>query len=253
MRLCAAKRRPDEPEEEMVAEVRHIAILIPARNEEELLPRCLRSVQAARRRLPKDVTSDVVVVSDCSLDGTSRAAETILGVSGVVVEVDAGTVGMARALAAEVALGRYDGPKELCWLANTDADCEVPQDWLVSQLEIARRGYAAVAGVVDVDTFVEHKPGLEALFRASYRIGANGTHPHVHGANIGVRADAYLETGGWTGLATAEDHDLWHRLQLGGHARLSDASLLVVTSGRREGRAPLGFAGALAAHNELLS
>ena len=101
-------------------EIRHIAILIPARNEEELLPRCLRSVQAARLQLPPDVTSDVVVVSDCSLDGTRRAAEAILGESGVVMEIEAGMVGTARALAAEIALKRYRGPRRRCWLANTD-------------------------------------------------------------------------------------------------------------------------------------
>jgi hypothetical protein len=64
-----------------------------------------------------------------------------------------------------------------------------------------------------------------------------------------VRADAYLQAGGWQDLSTAEDHDLWLRLQSGRHQRVSDAGLCVLTSGRRVGRAPLGFAGALAAHN----
>ena len=104
-----------------------------------------------------------------------------------------------------------------------------------------------------MDTFLEHNPGLEALFRSSYVIGEDGAHPHVHGANIGVRADAYLGAGGWAALATAEDHDLWTRLDSQGHERLSDASLQVVTSGRRKGRAPMGFADALAAHNESLA
>jgi hypothetical protein len=94
---------------------------------------------------------------------------------------------------------------------------------------------------------------VEERFRKSYRIEADGTHPHVHGANIGVRADAYLRAGGWMNLATAEDHDLWHRLQHQGERRLSDARLWVMTSGRRLGRAPMGFAAALAAHNEALA
>src|ERR1035438_132616 len=86
-------------------------------------------------------------------------------------------------------------------------------------------------------------------FRLTYLIHSDGTHPHVHGANIGIRADAYLESGGWRHLMTAEDHDLWQRLHRGNHRRRSDASLRVVTSGRRIGRAPHGFANALAAHN----
>lgn len=227
----------------------HIAVLIPARDEEHLLPRCLRSVQAARARLPEDVTSDIVVVSDCSQDRTTEVAEEILEETGAVFCTDAGLVGTVRSAAAGFALERYKGPRERCWLANTDADCEVPEAWLLDQLAIAGRGFAAVAGTVAVDSFAEHDPEVEELFRLTYRINSDGTHPHVHGANLGVRADAYLRAGGWMDLATAEDHDLWNRLRRTGDSHLSDASLRVLTSGRRMGRAPLGFAEALAAHN----
>ena len=229
----------------------HFAVLIPARDEEDLVVRCLSSVDAARLRLPTGVTSDVVLVSDSSNDGTVTQARRILGDSGIVVEATIGHVGGARALAAQVALERYAGPYELCWLANTDADCEVPGDWLVNQLAIAAKGFAAVAGIVDVDSFTEHDPQVETRFRQTYLIHSDGTHPHVHGANIGVRADAYLSAGGWKNLATAEDHDLWNRLKHVGHNRFSDGSLQVMTSGRRRGRAPLGFATALEAHNGL--
>jgi hypothetical protein len=81
----------------------------------------------------------------------------------------------------------------------------------------------------------------------------DGTHPHVHGANIGVRADVYLEAGGWTPLETGEDHDLWNRLSGSGCTKRSIAQLKVITSGRRIGRAPHGFAEALAAHNEAVA
>jgi glycosyltransferase involved in cell wall biosynthesis len=228
----------------------HIAVLIPARDEEQFLPRCLRSVEAARGRLPEGVTSDVVVVSDSSQDRTAEIAEEMLAGSGVVERTEMGVVGGARALAAEIALQRFRGSRKRCWLANTDADCEVPANWLVDQLAIAERGFAAVAGIIDVDSFVEHRRGVRELFRLTYQIHADGSHPHVHGANLGVRADAYLRTGGWMNLETAEDHDLWNRLRRNGNRYLSDATLQVITSGRRVGRAPRGFADALAAHNE---
>jgi glycosyltransferase involved in cell wall biosynthesis len=227
----------------------HLAVLIPAKDEEILLPRCLYSVQAARLRLPYGVTSDLVLVSDSSTDQTQSIAEEIVGDTGVVLSTTAGMVGVARALAAEAALERYSGPYERCWLANTDADCEVPEDWLLDQLALAKRGFRAVAGVVGVDSFAEHGPSVEQLFRLSYLIHSDGTHPHVHGANLGVRADAYLRAGGWMRLATAEDHDLWNRLKADQSRSLSDATLRVITSGRRLGRAPAGFAAALASHN----
>jgi hypothetical protein len=103
---------------------------------------------------------------------------------------------------------------------------------------------------VDVDNFDEHEPEVAERFRRSYLIGTDGTHPHVHGANLGVRADAYCCAGGWRDLRTAEDHDLWRRLIDVGAAIASTARIEVITSGRRQGRAPHGFADALAAHNK---
>ncbi|WP_179586704.1 glycosyltransferase [Tunturiibacter gelidoferens] len=227
----------------------HVAIVIPARDEQDLLPRCLRSVQEARLMLPPHVTSDLVVVTDQSTDDSFRIAHAIVQESGTVIEIEAGCVGTARALGVQLALERYKGPRKLCWLANTDADCEVPVNWLQDQMEYAKTGVAAIAGIVEVDSFIDHDSSVPDRFRLSYLIHSDGTHPHVHGANFGVRADVYLRAGGWQDLSSAEDHDLWRRLKIGIHQRISDASLCVLTSGRRVGRAPLGFADALAAHN----
>ncbi len=228
----------------------HIAVLIPARNEETLLPRCLLSVERARRAVAHQVTTDLIVVADQCTDRTEEVAKEMIGTGGAVVCSMDGVVGAARALAARLALSRYPGVLEHCWLANTDADCVVPEDWLSLQLSLAQRGHAAVAGIVDVDSYEEHRPAVQTLFRRTYLLHPDGTHPHVHGANLGVRADAYLRAGGWGPKAHAEDHDLWHRLQCAGERRLSDTRLKVITSGRRVGRAPSGFAAALAAHNE---
>lgn len=191
------------------------------------------------------------MVADCSHDRTHDIAAEALADAGTVLCTDVGMVGSARALAASEALRRYRGKPAECWFANTDADCEVPPYWLVDQLRLADSGVHAVAGIVDVSDFSEHLPHVRQRFRETYIVHRDGTHPHVHGANLGVRADAYLNAGGWAGLATAEDHDLWDRLHTSGHARMSHAALHVTTSGRRAGRAPAGFADALAAHNEI--
>ena len=230
----------------------HVAVLIPACNEEELLPRCLDSILGARSRICAGrvgVTCDIVVAVDNSTDRTREIAESLPAECGAFLCTDAGVVGYARGLAAEAALLRYAGPRERCWLANTDADCIVPPHWLEQQLELAEN-YQAVAGTVDVDTFIEHSAQVEALFRATYKLQIDGSHGHVHGANLGVRADTYLRAGGWSGLETGEDHDLWKRLIETGCARVSTHALRVLTSGRRVGRAPNGFAEALALHNE---
>lgn len=227
-----------------------MSVLIPACNEERLLPRCLRSVMQARTLLPASVKCDVVVAADNSNDRTFEIAKRMIREHGIVLSTNAGIVGEARALAAQAALKRHRGPRNRCWLANTDADCIVPKTWLTDQLSMAAEGVEAVAGTIDVDTFKEHGPGVKNRFRASYLIHSDGSHPHIHGANIGVRADAYLRAGGWKSLATAEDHDLWLRLSAIGAEKVSVSQLTVLTSGRRVGRAPHGFAEALAAHNE---
>jgi glycosyltransferase involved in cell wall biosynthesis len=229
----------------------HIAVLIPARDEETLLPRCLESAIAACSILPPPISYDIIVAVDRSTDATFSIAKKILGERGCVISTDAGVVGKARAIAAEKALSRFQGPTDRCWLANTDADCCIPERWLLDQISAAERGVEAITGIVSVDSFEEHTVGVETRFHASYAIFPDGSHPHVHGANLGVRADAYVRAGGWRPLRTAEDHDLWARLSKTSARRESNASLTVVTSGRRIGRAPHGFAEALAAHNEV--
>ncbi len=247
----SALRAVPLPESPSLAEasITHIAVLIPARNEEALLPRCLDSVLRACAALPLHVSSHIVLAADSCTDRTAAVARELLGAAGTVVRSEAGSVGAARALAARTALARALALPTHCWLANTDADCIVPPDWLTLQLRFAGRGWRAIAGIIDVDHFAEHDPVVEERFRRTTPIHSDGTHPHVHGANLGVRADAYLQCGGWPALVTAEDHDLWGRLHAHRHPRLSDARLCVLTSGRRLGRAPLGFADALAAHN----
>lgn len=237
----------------MTPPMQHIAVLLPARDEEALLPRCLSSILRARKLLPPEVSCDIIVAVDRSTDRTLSIARRMLRDCGCAIAVEAGVVGIARARAAEVALSRYTGDPAHCWLANTDADCVVPECWLIDQFLLAQNGAHAVAGTVDVDDFSEHRPGVDQRFRETYVIHPDGTHPHVHGANIGMRADVYLQAGGWAPLPTAEDHDLWNRLAQFACRRLSVAKLKVLTSGRRAGRAPHGFAQALAAHNEALA
>src|ERR1700750_3268548 len=129
----------------------HVAVVIPARNEELLIRRCLNSVLHACALLPSSVTADIVVACDSSTDLTFELAECMLADSGIVLTTNAAMVGHARALAARVALERHSGPLDRCWLANTDADCCVPKTWLVDQLAIAEDGIEAIAGIVSVD------------------------------------------------------------------------------------------------------
>lgn len=230
----------------------HVSVLIPARNEEALLPACLQSVKRAVKEL-RGATADIVVVADSSTDRTWEIANRELAGFGTVVETQAGIVGETRALAAAIALERFRGRTHDCWFSNTDADCVVPDDWLTVQVTLAAQGIDAIAGTIDVLDFREHHPTVKERFRQTYLIGSDGFHAHVHGANLGIRADLYLRAGGWRDLATGEDHDLWARLRQVNARSISVNRARVVTSGRKVGRAPHGFADALAAHNRTVN
>jgi hypothetical protein len=127
------------------------------------------------------------------------------------------------------------------WLATTDADSVVPPDWLSGQLALAADGWEAVIGTVAVDDWAEHHPSVATRWRASYH--SIEDHAHVHGANLGLSAAAYLAAGGWQPLPAHEDVALLKRLS--GHRVVSTATLAVVTSARRQARAVGGFADAL--------
>jgi hypothetical protein len=116
----------------------------------------------------------------------------------------------------------------------------VPLDWIAVQLSLADAGVAAVAGIVRLAE--DGSAEAHELYRAAYVTGTDGTHGHVHGANLALRADAYLDAGGWSDAALAEDHCLWERLKRRGWQLASPVSSTVITSPRLSGRAPRGFA-----------
>jgi cellulose synthase/poly-beta-1,6-N-acetylglucosamine synthase-like glycosyltransferase len=223
--------------------------VVPAHNEEDLLPRCLRSLRPAVRQLNRrGHHCRVVLVADSCSDATVGRARALVGRWGQVIEVSVGNVGLARALGVRHGLGLVgEASPERMWLANTDADSAVPPGWLRRQLAWAERGMSGVAGIVRVDSFGEHPAGLAERFARHYPVGPR-RHQHVHGANLGVRMDAYRAVAGWPDVALAEDHRLWDRLVSGGWPVVADSGLWVTTSGRRVGRAEGGFADTLAAY-----
>jgi cellulose synthase/poly-beta-1,6-N-acetylglucosamine synthase-like glycosyltransferase len=222
-----------------------IGIVVPAQNEETSIGPCIdsirRSCEAARLR-----DYWIVIVADSCTDDTVPCARRAVQGVGEVLECDAKSAGSARRLGVETVL-RHFRDKELSqiWLANTDADTLVTRDWISVQLQLADAGIAAVAGIVKLEeggSLAAHE-----IYRTTYLTSPDGTHGHVHGANLALRADAYVDAGGWAHRALAEDHCLWGRLKRRGWRLSSPVSSVVVTSARLVGRARGGFADSLKA------
>jgi glycosyltransferase involved in cell wall biosynthesis len=211
-------------------------VVVPAHNEETLLPACLTALGEAARQV--NVPVHVLVAADSCTDRTVAVARAC---DALVIGIRARRVGAARAAGMSELLRLTAGPDPAAiWLATTDADTVVPPTWLQRQVAHADQGWDVVLGTVTVADWSEHPPHVPAAFAASYEYG-DRPHPHVHGANIGIRASAYLAAGGFRPLRTAEDHALLAAAAQAGCSVLRAGDVTVETSGRRHARASHGF------------
>jgi glycosyltransferase involved in cell wall biosynthesis len=239
-----------------------VAVVVPAHNEDQHLDRALSALRAAadalERERPGMRLSITVVLDSC----TDRSADITAGYVAsdprfAAVQVRLGSTGASRAAGVVAAAGQWTGAGRLTdtgpwtgqwpghvWLANTDADSAVPENWLVRQVELADAGADAVLGSVEPDPAGTDPAVLRRwLERHPFR----EDHPHIYGANFGVRASAYLAAGGFPRTRAHEDRILVENLRKQAYSVLATDTIRVLTSGRTHARAPQGFAAYLRA------
>ena len=218
-----------------------LGIVIPAHNEEACLPDCLAALHAAASHpaLKGETVLIHLVLDDCD-DGSEdilkrwqlhhRGPHVVLTYS----QIDERKVGAARAHGAARLLDR--GAR---WLAFTDADTQVSPEWLVHQLAL---DVDVVCGSVAVDDWSPHA-GQSAMLRKHFSETYNDRdgHRHIHGANLGVAAAAYIKAGGFQAVACHEDVYLVAALERIGARFAWSAAPRVVTSARTDARARGGF------------
>jgi glycosyltransferase involved in cell wall biosynthesis len=210
-------------------------VVVPAHNELDHLPRCLLALTTASRRLPIPVL--IVVVLDACDDGSDSLAEQF-GPDVHFASIDARNVGAARAAGFEYTrslCGSID--PERTWFATTDADSVVSSRWLA---RMTAADADMVLGTVRIPVW---RLPVEVARRYLLAYNSKGPgHNHIHGANMGFRADAYWRVGGFQALASGEDVDLVQRFETADMRIHRDARMPVTTSVRHVGRAPGGFA-----------
>lgn len=207
-----------------------IGIVIPVHNEEALLGECLEAALIAAHHpgLLHEAVHILVVLDSCS-DASAAIAETFAVQR---LEVQARNVGHVRGVGARHLLNQ--GAR---WISCTDADSRVAPDWLVAQLAL---NADAVCGTVTVDTW---SAGFDSAAQIRYLqdYQACDGHRHIHGANLGISAGAYVRAGGFEPLACHEDVQLVRNLERCGALIAWSHSPQVVTSARLEARAQGGF------------
>ena len=207
-----------------------IGILIPVHNEEALLPECLKAalIAASHPGLLGEEVQILVVLDSCT-DRSAAIAETF-GVHSLSVE--ARNVGQVRGMGARHLLN--NGAR---WISCTDADSRVATDWLVAQLAL---GVDAVCGTVTVDAWSDgFDQAAQIRYHQSYQ--ACDGHRHIHGANLGVSAGAYVRAGGFEPLPCHEDVQLVRQLERCGATIAWSHAPQVITSARLDCRAQGGF------------
>jgi cellulose synthase/poly-beta-1,6-N-acetylglucosamine synthase-like glycosyltransferase len=235
----------------MSAMIGALAVAVPARDEAAGIEACVAALDRAAASVSQPVV--LVVAADRCTDATAEVAERSMSrchsIAASVVTVDCGTAGGARQAAATAAVGLATAghlPLERIWLATTDADSAVDDDWFERQLAWAEAGYDGVAGLVRLDPTTD--PHTSGRYERYVRdLGSGQGHRHIHGANLGVAAHWWERVGGFPPVASGEDHAIWVRLQNAGAHLLGVTDLGVTTSSRRHGRAPNGLAHLLTA------
>ncbi len=213
-----------------------IGVVVPAHNEAARIAACLQSiaVASAHPELQHEPVLTVVVLDHCTDETALIAARYDV----ILIPVEARNVGLARAAGADALLA-----KGARWLAFTDADTVVSPRWLVEQLSLQADAVCGSIGVGDWSMHGAYAGLLKQQFCETYT-DAEG-HRHIHGANLGVSAAAYVRAGGFAALASSEDVALVRALEASGACIAWSARPRVVTSSRVQGRAKGGFADAV--------
>lgn len=224
-------------------DIRAVGVVIPARNEQDLIDACLTSVDKALHGLPSGIATAVWVVVDRSSDATAEIVRRRFAGHadrGYCVNDQNLAIGSVRHHGIRRVLRLLPGHEPAgVWLLHTDADTQVAADWATAQVRHARAHAYAVAGTAGLDTVDRLSP---AALRRYEQLLEDGRHRHVYGANLGVRADVYGRVGGFSACRSGEDHDLVRRLRRAGYRVVQAADVRVTTSGRLVGRAEGGLA-----------
>lgn len=197
-----------------------ISVVIPALNEEKLLPKTLSSLQALDRK------PDEILIVDAS--STDKTAEVSKKMGARVITVPQKTIGFSRQKGIEAATGDV--------IAFTDADSTLPRDWL-NRVERALStpgvvGYFGRVILVDgpksylflINTI---QPMINWVIWKLFRI------PMTTGQNMAFFKDKAMVVGGIpTNFKMAEDIEIARRLMTVGKIIFTFRDT-VYASGRR--------------------
>lgn len=207
-----ASRRGAAPVAPLPPPLPRVSILIAARNEEQALPRCLASLRALN--YPVELL-EIWVGDDASTDRTAAVAQAVMrGFAGQfqVVRI-AENLGQARGKANVLAHLARRATADYFFI--TDADIQLPDNWIETLLARATPGVGTVTGITAVrgPRLFDQLQGLDWLFSLALlqMISDTGRPVTAMGNNMLVTRAAYETTGGYEALpfSVTEDYALF--------------------------------------------
>jgi glucosyl-3-phosphoglycerate synthase len=241
--------------------VLHICVVVPARNEEELIGSCLRAL-AEQEGVTWEEYEVLLVLDECTDRTGAYAKEVAASYPALRLYILDGPgkgSGYARRAGMEVACDRlYAVGRPHALISSTDADTIVASDWISAQLAAAERGARAIGGRIELaDDGSVPKALLEwhlACGNSRYRkllsedepIGRT-EHWQFSGASMALTAAIYRKVGGLEPREVLEDEQLERVLRKHDVPIERLLSVRVATSARVVGRAGRGLAHDLSA------
>lgn len=188
-----------------------VSIVIPARNEERTIERCVQSI--LRSNYPAD-RFEVVVVNDRSTDSTATildrlaAADRRVKVLHRKPESALGNL-QGKAGALQYGVAHCTGDVVLF----TDADCTVTELWVLGMaMQFASPNLGLITGITTVagTRFFTRAQDVEWIYTQTMACGGvgNGVPLGCFGNNMAVRRDAFNAIGGYANIPFSVTEDL---------------------------------------------
>jgi cellulose synthase/poly-beta-1,6-N-acetylglucosamine synthase-like glycosyltransferase len=200
--------------------VTKFSIIIPARNESANIENCLKTIFS--NEYPKSLY-EIIVVDDYSTDNTADIVSQIKNKNSNLQLIQLEKLIHEKQLnsykkkAIEIAIQESTGE----YIVTTDADCIIPEKWLLSIDSFIRESKAVfVAAPVrfqDNGSFVSKFQCLDFMSLQGITAAAVGAgfHSMCNGANLAYSKKVFLEVGGFKGIdniASGDDMMLMHKI-----------------------------------------
>lgn len=193
------------------------SIIIPFRNEAENLPDLLNSLNNLKYPYSQ---FEVLLINDASEDNSMEIVKEMLEVLkpeiSVYENLRKSESPKKDALALGISISKND------WIITTDADCEVPENWLICYDSVIQSSNPKmICGPVLYNSngkFIEDFQQLDGLSLQTVTMGSFGFNRPIlaNGANLGFEKKSFYEVEGFSGndhLASGDDIFLLEKIK----------------------------------------